>query len=367
MNDPIQDEWRDYSFEVTEEFAGERLDKFLATQFAAGADQKLEVSRSRLQRWIAEGAVQVDDIVRLPKHKLQAGEVVQVQPLPGEDSAAFTPESLDLDVLYEDKDVLVINKQAGLVTHPAPGNWSGTLLNGLLFRWPDQAKLPRAGIVHRLDKDTSGLMVIARTEKAMQSLSEQLADRTMGRRYLALVHGKIAPHGTIDQPVGRHPSQRLRMAVVGRGKPAVTRWRLLSHGTIGDSGDGPKRWVSLIECKLQTGRTHQIRVHMEHQGHPLLGDLVYGLTPRVWLEPETVFARQALHAWNLQFARGPAGHRIGLDGSRLIEAASSSEATGSPEFQAAPPRDFEELCLALGIQDPTALVQNRAAELFHDD
>ena len=265
----------------TDDAAGQRLDKFLAGAFA-------DVSRSRIQQWIALGAVWCDERALLAKTRLSGRETLWVQPLPRDADRAFEPDPVALDISAEDGALLVLNKPAGLVVHPAAGNWRNTILNGLLFHRPDQAKLPRAGIVHRLDKDTSGLMVVGKTEAACIALTAQLADRSMSRRYLALVAGKIADAGEVDAPIGRDPRHRTRMAVVaaGAGRPAVTRFRCLARGAI------ERQPIALVECRLSTGRTHQIRVHMKHIGHPLLGDVIYQ-------GPALGISRQALHAWSL--------------------------------------------------------------------
>jgi 23S rRNA pseudouridine1911/1915/1917 synthase len=206
---------------------------------------------------------------------------------------AFSPEDIPLDVVYEDQSLIVINKQAGLVVHPAAGNWSGTLLNGLLFRYPELKSLPRAGIVHRLDKDTSGLMVVARTAQAQTSLVRQLQERTVGRRYLAWVWGDAPNQGKVLATVGRDQRDRLRMAAGNaQGKHAATLFRRLGKGSFSEAP------LALLECRLETGRTHQIRVHLESLGFPLLGDPVYRKkTPGV--AKSLPFERQALHAYAL--------------------------------------------------------------------
>ena len=265
---------------------GERLDRFLT---GALATRIPGLSRSRVQQWIALGAVSSEERVLAASTRLRGFETLRVQPMPRDADRAFEPDPVPLIIVHEDEHLLVIDKPAGLVMHPAPGNWRGTLLNGLLFHRPGQSALPRAGIVHRLDRDTSGLLVVARTEVAFSGLTAQLADRSMSRRYLAFVQGLPAAQTMIDAPIGRDPKTRVRMAVVNppAGRPART------HVTCLGSFEAGGQAVSLVECRLETGRTHQIRVHMRHLGHPLLGDTLYGGLTVAGL------ARQALHAWRL--------------------------------------------------------------------
>lgn len=276
---------------VPNELAGDRLDKVLAKVFP-------EFSRSRLQSWIEEGRVLVDGASAKVRQPVPLGATISLVPDLLPEQLAFTPEPVPLDIVYEDDALVVINKPAGMVVHPAAGNWSGTLLNGLLHRYGSAAaSLPRAGIVHRLDKETSGLMVVARTLEAQTDLVRQLQARTVKRRYVAFVWGTMPEDGTIDAPIGRDPRERTRMAVVqsAAGKPARTHFRTIDRA----------RWqgqpVSAIHCDLETGRTHQIRVHCAHVGHPLLGDPVYGRArgKRSVTPLPDGFARQALHAWRL--------------------------------------------------------------------
>ena len=271
--------------------AGRRLDQALAEMLP-------EYSRSRLSSMVKDGAITIDRRPAQPKTKLLGGEVIEARLTPREEESAFQAEDVALNVIHEDEAVIVIDKPAGLVVHPAAGNWSGTLLNGLLYRNPAVANLPRAGIVHRLDKDTSGVMVAAKTEAAQLALVRQLQARTMKRIYVALVRGNLTKDGIVEAPIGRHPHHRTRMAVVKEheaGKPAVTRYRVLER----------LAFHTLVECRLETGRTHQIRVHMQSIGYPIEGDTVYGPT-MTGIDDDVRavirdFGRQALHARRLTF------------------------------------------------------------------
>ncbi len=266
---------------------GGRLDQVLA-------DCVPEHSRNRLQQWVKAGRVDVDGkTVTEPKYKIYGGESLAIrvdQVLTEAEAGQFQPEVMDLPIVYEDDQILVINKPPGLVVHPAAGNWQGTLLNGLLAHDPVFTHLPRAGIVHRLDKDTSGLMVVARTLAAHTHLVRQLQARSVKRLYRAVVCGVPKVDGTVNAPIGRDPRQRIRMAVTSQGKEAITHYRLLEVFP----------GCSLVECTLETGRTHQIRVHMAHLGHPLVGDETYlGGRRHPLPEPAAQFGRQALHARQL--------------------------------------------------------------------
>ena len=270
---------------------GERLDRALAHLVP-------EFSRSYLQQLITDGAVRVRGVaVTKPAHKVRAGEAGAIELRPTPQSQAFVPQDIPLSVVYEDAHLLVVDKPAGLVVHPAPGNWTGTLLNALLARDAAARTLPRAGIVHRLDKDTSGLMVVARTRAAMDRLVAMIAAREVSRHYLALAHRpwQGPAQRRVDAAIGRDPRNRLRMAVVDlqrhSGKPAATVFRLLEQA---DAGCG-------LLCTLETGRTHQIRVHLAHVGHPLVADPLYGGALAAGLE------RQALHAFRLAFAHPVTG------------------------------------------------------------
>jgi 23S rRNA pseudouridine1911/1915/1917 synthase len=257
-----------------------------------------EHSRSRLQRWLREGHVSLDSHAAKPKQKIWGGERIEIRPQPDASEGAHRPERIVLDIVHEDDDILVVNKPAGLVVHPGNGNWKGTLLNALLHHLPQLAAIPRAGIVHRLDKDTSGLLVVAKTLPAQTELVRQLQARTVKREYLALVHGAVQGSGQVSAPVGRDPRNRTRMAVVPAGRPALTRYKVA------------KRFAhaSLLECSLDTGRTHQIRVHMQSLGHPLVGDPVYRAGRRSAPEREPL-RRQALHAARLEFLHPASGAR----------------------------------------------------------
>jgi len=267
---------------VPPECAGLRLDQALARLLPSH-------SRSRLKGWIESGRVAVDGAAAAPRRKLSGGERIEVAPGETGDAIADVPQAIELPVVHEDDAVIVIDKPAGLVVHPGAGNRDGTLLNALLHRHPGLATVPRAGIVHRLDKDTSGLMVVARTAEAQTDLVRQLAARTVRREYLALVRGDVAKAATVDAPIGRHPVHRTSMAVVERGKAARTHVAPVErYGA-----------ATLVRCTLDTGRTHQIRVHLAAIGHPLVGDPVYGTRRASPGIPP--FARQALHAERLGF------------------------------------------------------------------
>lgn len=281
--------------------AGQRLDAALAKLMP-------DYSRSRLSAWIKDGAVLLNGEKAQPKAKLIGGETLQVAVQQSEENLAFTPEAMDLDIVYEDDSVMVLNKPAGLVVHPAAGNWSGTLLNGLLAHCPALVAVPRAGIVHRLDKDTSGLMVVAKTLPAQTHLVQQLQARTVKRIYRAVADGVVPFDGKIDTLISRDPHNRLKMAVVKfGGKPAVTHVKVLER----------YRAHSYIECALETGRTHQIRVHMREARHPLAGDPVYG-NPRHPASDEVKavvkgLARQALHAYRLSFVHPQSGEEMSFE------------------------------------------------------
>ncbi len=270
---------------VPPELHGQRLDRCLVSLVG-------EFSRSYLQQLVEAGSVAVSGLaVTKNSTKLRAGEVLAIELRPTAQSQAFAPEAMALDVVYEDAYLLVVNKPAGLVVHPAPGNWSGTLLNGLLERDASAATLPRAGIVHRLDKDTSGLMVVAKTRGAMDGLVQRIAARDVSRQYVALGHRtwRGEPSRQVDVAIGRDVRNRLRMAVVdlsqNSGKPASTLLKLLQN----------QESFCWVQANLHTGRTHQIRVHMAHLGHPLVADELYGGAPGLGL------TRQALHALRLAF------------------------------------------------------------------
>lgn len=277
-------EWRTVTIPVEQH--GERLDRALVLAAA-------EFSRNYLQQLIEDRRVELNGrTVCKTSLRVKAGDSIRIELRPTPQSQAFKPEAMPLEVVFQDEHLMVINKPAGLVVHPAPGNWSGTLLNGLLAYDPAFAQVPRAGIVHRLDKDTSGLMVVARTRATMDYLVQAIAARTVSRQYLAVAHGgwSGASRVSVEAPIGRDPRNRLRMAVVDLaihpGKTAKTDFVLLGNCAAG----------CFVQCILHTGRTHQIRVHMASIGHPLVGDLVYGGTCVPSMK------RQALHAYRLAFA-----------------------------------------------------------------
>lgn len=268
--------------DVPAELHGWRVDKALATLIP-------EFSRSYLQQLLADGEVQLrGSLLRKSAIKVSAGDRLEVVLRPTPQAMAFVAQPMALQVVYEDAHLLVIDKPVGLVVHPAAGHWSGTLLNGLLAHHAAAAQLPRAGIVHRLDKDTSGLLVVAKTLAAHTDLVRQLQARTVKREYLALVYGEIDRAGTVDAPLARDPHNRTRRGVHPLGKPAVTHYEPVERFPGG---------ITLLRCTLETGRTHQIRVHLQHIGHPLVGEPVYSASRRGHLR--IPFPRQALHAERL--------------------------------------------------------------------
>ena len=295
--------------QVPDELAGQRLDQALARMFP-------DYSRSRLKAWLLDGSVLVDGAPWRPRDRVQGGETVVVT-VQAAAAVRAEPEAMRLDVIFEDDDLLVINKPAGLVVHPGAGNARGTLQNGLLAHAPQLETLPRAGIVHRLDKDTSGLLLVAKSIPAHTALVRELAERSISRQYLAICNGVLTGGGRIDAAIGRHPVDRTRMAVRDNGRPAVTHYTVIARF----------RAHTYVNVVLETGRTHQIRVHFAWRGHPLLGDPVYG--GRLALPAGAsdalcavlrAFRRQALHAARLELA-----HPLG--GQPLV-------------FEVAPPADF---------------------------
>ena len=271
---------------VPEKFAGWRLDQTLARIFP-------QYSRNRLQHWLRSGHVRVDGARCEPRRIVTGGETVEVAPPRAPQAGAPAAQRMPLTIVFEDRDLIVIDKPAGLVVHPGAGVPDRTLLNALLAHAPELALVPRGGIVHRLDKDTSGLLVVARNVSAQAALAEQLAARTVRRTYFALVHGDPPASGLIDAPVGRDVRSRTRMAVTRRGKEARTRYRVLER--FGRA--------ALLECRLDTGRTHQIRVHLQHVRHPLIGEPVYRRGTRQAL----ALPRQALHAAELELVHPRTG------------------------------------------------------------
>ncbi|BBP01253.1 23S rRNA pseudouridine(1911/1915/1917) synthase RluD [Sulfuriferula nivalis] len=289
---------------------GVRLDSALASLMP-------DYSRSRIQDWIKQSLVQVNGRVLGVKDKVWGGEKVTVQPEPHPAELPAVAEDIPLDIIYEDDSILVLNKPVGLVVHPGSGNWQGTLLNALLFYFPAITHVPRAGIVHRLDKDTSGLMVVAKTLTAQTHLVRQLQSRSVKREYLAVTHGVVEHDGVVDAPIGRHPTQRIKMAVVSNGREAVTRYTVL------------RRFArhSLLRCALETGRTHQIRVHMTSIGYPLVGDATYHRGQNSALSCVRDFPRQALHATQLGLVHPVTGEDM--------------------VWQVDPPADFADLLICL--------------------
>ena len=306
---------------VPETLAGQRLDRALAQMFP-------DYSRSRLKEWLLAGAITVDGASPRPRDAVRGGEIVELRPQ-AEQEVNAAPEPIELDVIFEDEHLLVINKPAGLVVHPGAGNPGGTLMNGLLHHAPQLEEIPRAGIIHRIDKETTGLLLVGKTLPAHTALVRQLADRNVSREYLAVCNGVLTGGGMINEPIARHPVDRKRMSVQHNGKPAITHYTVLERF----------RAHTYISVKLETGRTHQIRVHFAWRRHPLVGDPTYGgrlALPAGATEPLVdalrSFRRQALHATRLGFEHPATGEAM------LLEAP--------------PPGDFEAL-LAVMREDAT--------------
>jgi 23S rRNA pseudouridine1911/1915/1917 synthase len=302
---------------------GLRVDKFLAQQLT-------EVSRTRIQKWIALGAVRVNGLVVNSKYKLNGLESIEVDVLPLEADTSFEPDDIALEFVTQNADFVVINKAPNQVVHPGHGHWRNTLMNGLLFHFPDSTFLPRAGIVHRLDKDTSGLMVVARNDGMRAYLVDLLSRHEVQRTYWALAWGAIVRTGKIDQPLGRDPHNRLKMAIVPGGKESISHFKLLADGNL------MGKPVSLIEVQLETGRTHQIRVHFQSIGHPLVGDITYvaGAPTQAAFQVAKTFNRQALHAKKLGF----------------MNARKAAVGAGKPVlYESKLPEDFSNLLVLAGI------------------
>jgi 23S rRNA pseudouridine1911/1915/1917 synthase len=290
----------DTNISVSDKFRGKRLDLVLAELYPA-------YSRSRLQSWIKSGFIKVNGNISRQREILQGGEEITIAIESGPPDISNEKEAIPLDFIYMDDDIIVLNKPPGLVVHPGAGNSRHTLLNALLYHIPELDRLPRAGIVQRLDKDTSGVMIIARSLKAHASLVNQLQNRTVTREYQSIVQGVMTAGGKVDAPIGRHPLKRIRMAIVENGKQAVTHFKVIKRFTA----------HTHIQLRLETGRTHQIRVHMEHIRHHVVGDPVYGGRPKFpkHSSPELIetlqrFPRQALHASHLQVTHPITGQEL---------------------------------------------------------
>lgn len=304
-------EMEDLTIQITEEMAGQRIDKAVSS-----IDE--DWSRSQIANWVKDGNVRVNGEIVKPNYKVRPDDLIIATP-PVLEELDVVPENLDLEIVYEDADVLVVNKPKGMVVHPAPGHSRGTLVNGLMYQCTDLSGINgvvRPGIVHRIDKDTSGLLMVAKNDAAHMSLVNQLVRKSVTRKYLALVHGHI-PHdkGTIEAPIARDPKERQNMSVVDRGKHAVTHFRVLER--FGD--------FTLVECRLETGRTHQIRVHMKYIGFPLVGDPKYG--PKKTMD----IGGQALHAEVIGFDHPKTGEYM--------------------EYSAEMPEEFAELLESLRKKD----------------
>ncbi len=297
--------------EVPLHLSGMRFDQAAAELFST-------YSRTRLQQWIRNGALRIDGRVGKTREKLLGGECLTLR-AQLEAEGEWLPQPVPFEIVFEDESVIVVNKVAGLVVHPGAGNPDGTLLNGLLYHCEQLATVPRAGIVHRLDKDTTGLMVVAKTLEAHHSLTTQLKDRTVKRHYRAIAQGVMTGGGTVDVPIGRHPTSRTRMAVLRPGREADSRYReAISHYRLVERFSAH----SYVEVALETGRTHQIRVHMAHLGYPLVGDAVYGGRVRLSAGASTElstalreFPRQALHALRLSFIHPVSGETVAWESS----------------------------------------------------
>ncbi len=325
---------------IPDNLAGLRLDQALSKLLP-------DYSRSRLQGWIKEERVLVDDKPASNKQKVWGGEQIRITPQAPQEESAFKGEDIALNIVFEDEQILVVNKPAGMVVHPAAGNWEGTLLNALLHYLPQLHDLPRAGIVHRLDKDTSGLLVVAKTIAAQTSLVRQLQARTVKREYRALVWGQVWKNGTVDTEIGRHPHARTKMAVTRTGgKSAITHYEVLERFAV----------HSYLRCRLETGRTHQIRVHMQHLGAPMVGDQVYGLrgiVPNKSMTPTLrealkIFKRQALHAVRLGLIHPASGEfmewqiELPADMKALLEAMRYVEPLEQVAFEIEYEEDLED-------------------------
>ncbi|MBC8493366.1 MAG: 23S rRNA pseudouridine(1911/1915/1917) synthase RluD [Candidatus Thioglobus sp.] len=307
---------------IPDRLIGQRIDSALATMLP-------DYSRSKITAWVKSGKALLNDKTFKPKEKVLGGEVIALT-LVKEKTNAWLGEDIAIDVVYEDDDIIVVNKPVGLVTHPGAGNWTGTLANALLYYDPSLANLDRAGIVHRLDKNTSGLMVVARSELAQKNLVEQLQTHAVSREYSAIVYGHMISGGTVDAPIGRDPKDRIRQAVLeeGEGKEAVTHYRVIdrfAHHTH-------------VKCILETGRTHQIRVHMSHIEHPLIADPMYGGKIRFPKKADEQlkdalkkFNRQALHAKKLTLSHPITGEEM--------------------SWKAPLPQDLQELLAVLSLYD----------------
>jgi 23S rRNA pseudouridine1911/1915/1917 synthase len=309
---------------VTVEQAGLRIDKLAAQMFT-------EFSRAQLQSWINDGKLLVDGAAQKSKYRVKIGQTLMLAATLEQHSEDL-PEDIDLDIVYEDDDVIVVNKPVGMVVHPGAGNWTGTLVNALLFHFPEQQHLPRAGLVHRIDKDTSGLLLVAKTKSAQLDLTDQLKDKTVYRHYQCVVAGgeeNLKRFRHINEPIGRHRSMRTKMMVTDTGREAVT--HLIKITGLNES-------YSLVDVQLETGRTHQIRVHLSHIGHPLVGDRVYGgrrqLRAGITEKQRRAvmnFPRQALHAYTLGFVHPVTGEDLEVsapmptDMMRLVEQLSDLE------------------------------------------